>query len=55
MITLAVRMGTYLFLGAFLVWKRFAMRISNFKVFLGLFLVSELVKIVIENTVHYTV
>jgi hypothetical protein len=35
-----IRIGTYSILGAFLIWKRFAMRITNFKVFVGILATS---------------
>lgn len=54
LISLGLRLGTYLILGAFLTWKRFAMRISNFKVFVGILITSELIKIIAENSIHYS-
>jgi hypothetical protein len=41
-----IRMGSYLCMAGYLVWKRFAMRHSNFKIFLGIYVTAELLKII---------
>jgi len=48
-VSMIIRGGTYLILGGILSWRRFAMRYNNFKIFVILFVVSEIVKIGQEN------
>ena len=46
MVSLGIRMGTYLVFCIYLVWIRFAMRYNNVKTFVKILIVSEVAQIV---------
>jgi hypothetical protein len=48
-VSLIIRVVTIFTLCGYLGWKRYAMRFDNFKFFVGLFSVSQLVRIVQEH------
>ena len=50
-----IRFSSYLILGVYMTWKRFATRYSNFKVFVVVYIVTETLKVVQENILDNTV
>jgi len=53
MISLAIRMGTYLALAIYLTWIRFAMRFNNLKVFVKILIAEEVIKLVTESVINH--
>jgi hypothetical protein len=53
LVSLGIRMATYLALGIYLTWIRFAMRFSNLKVFIKILIASEVLKTVSENVINH--
>lgn len=55
LVSLGIRMATYLSLGIYLTWIRFAMRFSNIKTFIKILIASELLKNISENVINHTI
>ena len=54
LVSIGLRIGTFLTLGGYLTWKRFAMRNSNVKTFVKIFILFESLKIIQENIIEHT-
>jgi hypothetical protein len=50
--SLLVRCGSFAVFGGFVGWKRFAMRYSNFRRFVGLLVASEALRVLQENLMN---
>jgi hypothetical protein len=54
LVTLSIRCATYLIFLVFMILNRFATRFSNFKFFTGLFIISQLSRIISEIAINST-